>query len=92
VSLKYTDFHLNLHFIHGAYYINLLDAFSLHLQIILPHLMLITSVDMAQEQMFKQHEIGLLDTQFALVTPYTFGYCWQLWMDKTVSLLWTGSK
>jgi hypothetical protein len=29
--------------------------------------MLITSVDMAQEQMFKQHGIGLLYTQFALV-------------------------
>jgi len=67
--------------------------FHIHLQIILPHLMLITYVDMAQEQMFKQqHGIGLLDTQFALVTPYTFRYCWQLWLDKTVSLLWTGSK
>jgi len=45
--------------------------------------MLITSVDMAHEQMFKQHGIGLLDTQFALVIPYTFRYRWQLWLDKT---------
>lgn len=92
MSLKYTDFHLNVHFIHRAHYINLLDASSVHLQIILPQLMLITSVDMAQEQMFKQHGIGFQDTQGALVTPCMFRYCWQLWLDKTVSLLlWTGS-
>jgi hypothetical protein len=49
------------------------------------------SVDMTQEQLFKQHGIVLLDTQLALVIPYTFRYRWPLRLDETVSLLWTGS-
>jgi hypothetical protein len=48
--MKYTDFHLCVHFIHGADYINLLDASSVHLQIIMPYMMLITSVVMAQNK------------------------------------------
>jgi hypothetical protein len=49
---------------HQADYINLPDASSVHLQTILPCLMLITFVDVAQEQMFKHHGLDFLDTQF----------------------------